>query len=65
MKRNNVIVLILFMITILVVFFSWFLYRTCSRLVSAEVHEMLYQRDAEAQKSGNGNGAENGKARAA
>lgn len=51
MKRNNVIILILFLAAIFLALFAWFLHTTCRRIVSAEVHEMLYQRDVEAQKS--------------
>ncbi|KAH3942453.1 hypothetical protein HBH53_187560 [Parastagonospora nodorum] len=56
MKRNNVTILILFLVAIFLVFFAWFLHTTCRRVVSAEVHEMLYQRDLEAQKSTDGDG---------
>jgi cell division protein FtsL len=56
MKPNNAIVLILFLVIIFAVLFAWFLHRTCRRLVSAEVHEMLYQQDLEAQRSAIGKG---------
>lgn len=51
MKRNNAIILILFLVAVFLAWFAWFLHTTCRRVVSAEVHEMLYQRDVEAQKS--------------
>jgi hypothetical protein len=69
MKRNNVIALVLALITIFIVLFSWCLHRTCQRLVSAEVHELMYQQDLEAQRpasgddSGHGNGNGNGNGR--
>jgi hypothetical protein len=60
MKRNNVVILILLLVAIFIVLFSWFLHRMCSRLVSVEVHEMMYQRDLEAQRSASGNGSVRG-----
>jgi hypothetical protein len=40
-KRNDAIILTLFLIAVFVIFFAWFLYSSCRRAVDAEVHEMI------------------------
>jgi uncharacterized membrane protein len=43
-KRNEAIILILFLIAIFCFLFAWFLNRSCRRAVDAEMHEMAHRR---------------------
>jgi hypothetical protein len=55
---NETIILILFLVTFFLIGFAWYLKRSCGRVIDAQVHEMQYQRDVEAQRgTGNGEGA--------
>jgi hypothetical protein len=54
MRRNHVIVLLLFLTALLCIFFGWALYKFCRRSIDAKFHEMQYQRDIEASKSRSG-----------
>jgi uncharacterized membrane protein YgcG len=64
LKQNDTIVLIFFMVAIFIVFFAWFMNRTCRRVWDAEVLEMQMRReaqaDAETRKGGGLDGNENG-----
>jgi hypothetical protein len=54
MRRNHVLVLILFLTAFFCIFFGWALYKFCRRSIDAKFHEMQYQRDIEASKSRSG-----------
>jgi hypothetical protein len=54
MRRNHVIVLILFLTALFCIFFGWALYKFCRRSIDAKFHEMQYQQDIEGSKSKNG-----------
>jgi hypothetical protein len=61
LRYNETIILVLLLSTIFLIAFAWYLKRSCGRVIDAQVHEMQYQRDIEAQRagsgaSGNGNG---------
>ena len=49
-QRNHAIILTMFLVAIVVIFFAWFLNRSCRRVIDVEVHEMNMARKAEAQK---------------
>jgi hypothetical protein len=57
---NETIILILFLTAFFLIGFAWYLKRSCGRVIDAQVHEMQYQRDVEAQSRANGGGAGNG-----
>jgi hypothetical protein len=54
MRRNHVIVLILFLTALFCIFFGWALYKFCRRSIDAKFHEMQYQQDIEGSKSKSG-----------
>jgi hypothetical protein len=53
-KSNNVVITILCLVAIFVIFFAWYLQRTCRRVWDVEVHEMQYQKAMEAARKANG-----------
>jgi hypothetical protein len=48
---NETIILVLILSTIILIAFAWYLKRSCGRVIDAQVHEMQYQRDTEAQRA--------------
>jgi hypothetical protein len=64
MKGNDIIILVLCLVAIFIIFFAWYLQRTCRRVWDVEVHEMQYQRAAEAMLKAGENGNAGGNANA-
>jgi hypothetical protein len=61
LRYNETIILVLLLSTVFLIAFAWYLKRSCGRVIDAQVHEMQYQRDVEAQRAGTGgNGNGNG-----
>jgi hypothetical protein len=52
MRRNHVIVMLLFLIAFLAILFSWAIWKFCRRSIDAKYHMTLCQRDIEAQAAG-------------
>lgn len=59
MEYSHVILLTIALITVFGCFFGWCLMKSCRRVIDAEVYELKYQRDVEAEGVKSGGGGSN------
>ena len=49
MKYSDAIILTVVLVVAFCIFFGWCLYKSCSRVIAAELQELAYRKDAEAR----------------